>query len=296
MNLKSLPSFFDIHGHVNFEAFAEDRETVIKRALDAGVWLNVVGTQIDTSKAAVALAEKYEQGVYAIVGLHPIHTSKSYHDEQELGEGGKEFTSRGEIFDMAEYRKLALHPKVVAIGECGLDYYRIENQESGIEIQKEVFLRQIELTLDVKKPLMLHLRNGSGKSAYFEAFNILDSRFSIRDSNIRGNLHFFAGSIEEAKPFLDAGFTFSFTGAVTYPPRKGEKSGSYDEIIKYLPLDRIMSETDCPYVSPVPFRGKRNEPLYVQEVVKKIAAIRGEEFEKVRVQLAQNALNFFRIA
>ena len=267
--------FFDVHSHPNFADFDNDRDEVVRRALKNGVWLNVVGTQKDTSRAAVELAEKYE-GVFATVGLHPIHTGKSFHDKNELGEGGKEFTSRGEEFDYDFYKKLADNPKVVAIGECGLDYFRDTNKN-----QEEVFRKQIELAIEVKKPLMLHLRNGSGKSAYNDAFKLLAK-------NSRGNLHFFAGTIEEAKPFLDVGFTFSFTGVISF-------THDYDEIIKYLPLDRIMAETDCPFVAPVPHRGKRNEPAYVIETVKKIAEIRGADFEKVRAALRQNCLARFNL-
>lgn len=284
--------FFDIHTHPNFAAFNADRDEVMKRALQAGVCMNVVGTQTGTSKAAVDLAEKYE-GVYATVGLHPIHTGKSFHDKDEIGEGGQEFTSRGEEFDYDYYKKLASHPKVVAIGECGLDYYRSKNYELGImnegqKKQEETFRRHIELAIEVKKPLMLHLRNGFGRSAYRDAFSFLNSYFLLHNSWPRGNLHFFAGTIEEAKLFLDAGFTFSFTGVVTF-------ARSYDEIIRYLPLDRILSETDAPYVAPAPYRGKRNEPLYVQEVVKGIARIRHEDEETVREHLLKNARESFGI-
>lgn len=282
--------YFDIHAHPNFAAFEGDREEVIKRALEAGVFMNVVGTQKDTSRAAVELAETHE-GVYATVGLHPIHTGKSFHDKEEIGEGGQEFTSRGEEFNYEFYKRLASHPKVVAIGECGLDYYRSMDHESWTmeyEKQEEAFRKQIELAIEVKKPLMLHLRNGTNRSAYKDAFSILNSYFLIHNSWPRGNLHFFAGTIEEAKPFLDAGFTFSFTGVITF-------ARSYDEIIRYLPLERILSETDAPYVAPAPFRGKRNEPFYVIEVVKKIAEIRGEDVEKVREQLVRNAVSFFRL-
>ena len=280
--------YIDIHSHLNFAAFDTDREEVIKRALDAKVAMINVGTQKDTSKKAVELAEKYENGVYAIVGVHPIHTSKSFHDVQELGDGGKEFTSRGEAFDISYYKTLAQNPKVVGIGECGLDCYR-ESQDSGFKIQERVFRQQIELATEVGKPLMLHLRNGSGRSAYNDAFRILESCFLNRESSAGGNLHFFAGSIEEAKPFLDAGFSFSFTGVITF-------THDYNEVIRYLPLDAILSETDSPYVAPVPYRGKRNEPLYVKEVVKAIARIRGEDEEKVRVQILKNAEQLFGIS
>lgn len=280
--------FFDAHSHPNFAAFEGDREEVVKRALEAGVFMNVVGTQKDTSRDAVELAEKYE-GVFATVGLHPIHTGKSFHDKKEIGEGGQEFTSRGEEFDYDYYKKFAMHPKVVAIGECGLDYYRIEYGVLGIEEkQKSAFQKQIELAIEVKKPLMLHLRNGFGRSAYKDAFKILTTYNLQLTTRRPGNLHFFAGTREEAKPFLDAGFTFSFTGVITF-------ARNYDEIIRYLPLDRILSETDAPYVAPAPYRGKRNEPLFVTEVVKKIAEIRGEDVEKVREQFVTNTLSFFRM-
>lgn len=279
----------DIHAHVNFAAYDEDREAVIERALDAGVWIINVGTQKDTSKSAVELAEKYEKGVYAIVGIHPIHTDKSFHDEKELGSSGKElapsevegFTSRGENFDTIIYGSLANHPKVVGIGECGLDYFRCTPETE--KKQREAFSAQIALANEFKKPLMLHVRNGSGKSAYRDALEILKS-----EAKVSGNFHFFAGSWEEAKEILDAGFFLSFTGVITFVRQ-------YDEIIKNTPLDRIMTETDCPYVTPEPFRGKRNEPMHVREVVKKIAEIKGEDFEKVRETLLQNALQFFQI-
>lgn len=281
------PEYIDIHTHTNFSAFETDRDEVIKRALDAGVWLINIGTQKDTSAKAVEMANKYKEGVYAAVAVHPVHTGKSFHDEKELGEGGKAFTSRGETFDMEYYRKLAQDKKVVAIGECGLDFYR-ENQDSGFKIQEEVFRKHIELAIEVNKPLMLHVRNGSGRSAYREALSILKSYNLNLKSTLKGNFHFFAGTWEEAKEILDAGFSISFTGVITF-------THDYDEVIKNAPLDRILSETDSPYVTPKPFRGKRNEPLYVQEVVRAIARIRNEPFEQVRKQLVLNASRLFNL-
>ncbi len=275
MNPQSHFKYIDIHSHVNFAAFEKDREEVIKRARAAGVAMINVGTQKDTSASAVALAERYQEGVYAAVGLHPIHTAKSFHDEEELGTGGKEFTSRGEQFDYDFYKKLALHPKVVAIGECGLDRFRSLEVEK-FKAQEEAFRKQIELANEIGKPLMLHIRK-----AYQDAYDILKTT-----AKVPGNLHFFAGTIEDAKLFLGIGFSFSFTGVITF-------THDYDEVVRYLPLERIMSETDCPYVAPVPYRGKRNEPAYVVEVVKKIAEIRNEDFKKVRAQLIKNAHRFF---
>ena len=168
----------------------------------------------------------------------------------------------------------------------------MEQKKQGV-----AFRKQIELAIEVGKPLMLHIRNpstssgqaGIGRSAYLDAYHILNLYFNIHTSAPRGNLHFFAGSIEEAKPFLELGFTFSFTGVITF-------AKDYEEIIRYLPLDRILSETDSPYVTPAPYRGRRNEPLYVREVVKAISRIRGEDEEMVRSHIIKNAEKLFGIS
>ncbi len=314
------PKYIDIHSHVNFKAFDADRDAVICRALDGGTYVINVGTQIDTSRQAVELANKYEQGVYAIIGLHPVHTGVSYHDEQELGSIGKEstqlvdvgdvasprtnsasptfttgVTSRGESFDKDLYRELLKDPKIVGIGECGLDYYHLDNE--SIEQQKKMFIEQIELANEFEKPLMLHIRNNPEKvhptlkgtpqegnlNAYFDSLEILK-----KYAKVKGDVHFFAGNLEEAKAFLDFGFTLSFTGVITF-------THDYDEVIKYIPLDMIMSETDAPYVAPTPYRGKRNEPIYVKEVVKKIAEIKGLKEEEVAKAIMTNAKRVFGI-
>jgi len=283
--------YIDIHSHVNFKAFDEDRDAVIKRALDSDTWVINVGTQIDTSKKAIELAHKYREGVYAIVGLHPIHTDASFHDEEELGEEGAEFTSRGEIFDKEIYTKLLKDNKVVAIGECGLDYFRTES--GSIKKQKKTLIEQIEVANIVGKPLMLHVRNLPASrqviqnqpypNAYQDTLEILK-----KYAKVKGNVHFFAGTIEDAKLFLEYGFTLSFTGVITF-------TNDYDEIIKNTPLDMIMSETDSPYVAPVPYRGKRNEPSYVKEVVKKIALIKNLPEEEVAKVIIANAKRVFGI-
>jgi len=278
------PKYIDIHAHVNFKAFDEDRDAVIKRAFDNNTWLINVGTQVDTSKKAIEIAHKYKEGVYAVIGLHPIHTGAFFHDEKELGEGGKEFTSRGELFDKNIYRELLKDAKVVAIGECGLDYYHMD--EKTIEKQKQAFIEQIELANEFNKPLMLHIRNNPKNkniNAYTDSLNILKEY-----SKIKGDVHFFAGNIEDAKAYLDFGFTLSFTGVITF-------TNDYDEIIKNTPLYMIMSETDSPYVAPVPYRGKRNEPSYVNEVVKKIALIKNLSEEKVAEAIITNARRVFGI-
>ncbi|RJQ35556.1 TatD family deoxyribonuclease [Candidatus Parcubacteria bacterium] len=268
--------YFDAHTHPQFVAYDADREEVIKRALEAGVAMNVVGTQKDTSAAAVALAEKYD-GVYASIGLHPIHTSRSFHDAQELGEGNKEFTSRGEQLDFDYYKQLGSSEKVIAIGECGLDYYRVD--ESTKDVQFENFVKQIELANELRKPLMLHIRN-----AYDDAIELIKSH-----ARVQGDVHFFAGGWGVAKRFLDLGFTLSFTGVVTF-------THDYDEVVKNAPLDMILSETDAPYITPTPHRGKRNESMHIPLIVQRIAEIREEDPERVREQLLQNAQRVFSIA
>ncbi len=281
MNIK----YIDNHAHLNLNAFKDDYKDAVKRASDVGVQIINVGTQRDTSKRAVEIAE--ECGCYAIVGLHPVHTSKSFHDIQELGEGGQEFTSRGEVFDYEYYKSLALNPKVVGIGECGLDYFRTE--EGTKEIQKKVFEEQIKLAIELDKPLMLHIRSSNGTvDAYEDVLSILNTYYLIHHTRLRGDVHFFAGTNEIVDQFLELGFTFSFTGAITY-------GKNYDEVIKRIPLDRILSETDCPFVAPVPYRGKRNEPAYVVEVVKKIAEIKSLPFEEVAEQLLKNSKKLFGI-
>lgn len=277
--------YFDAHTHTNFVAYDADRDAVIKRSLGAGVGMNVVGTQLDTSRSAVALAEQYE-GVYATIGLHPVHTAKSYHDTKELGEGGKEFTSRGEVFDATAYEALGKSPKVIAIGECGLDYYRVD--ESTKDIQSKAFIDQIELANRLGKPLMLHIRDGSQtsvtSSAYEDSLEILKSH-----AKVRGDVHFFAGDWQIAKKFLDLGFTLSFTGVLTF-------THDYDEVVRNTPLDMLLSETDAPYITPVPFRGQRNEPLHVTKVVEAIAGLHGVSEQTAAAQLVQNAERVFGIA
>jgi len=285
------PTYIDIHSHVQFQAFKGEEDEVIRRALESDTWMINVGTQIDTSRASLALAQKYPEGVYSIVGLHPIHTTASYHDTKELGEGGKEFTSRGEVFDKDAYRELLKDTKVLGIGECGLDYYRLD--PDSIEKQKRVLIEQIELANEFGKPIMLHIRNNKEdktRNAYFDALELLKEHLDVKSlpAGRRGDVHFFAGGLEEAKAFLAFGFTLSFTGVITF-------THEYDEVIKHTPLDMIMTETDCPYVAPVPHRGKRNEPLYVREVVKRIAIIKGLPEDEVAKAIVNNTKRVFGI-
>jgi TatD DNase family protein len=278
-----MPKYIDIHSHVNFTAFDADRDLVIRRALENDTWVINVGTQADTSRNAVALAHKYPKGVYAVIGLHPIHTGKSFHDKQELGGEGQEFTSRGEVFDKNIYRELLKDTKVVALGECGLDYYHLD--EDSIKKQKEAFIAQIELANEIGKPLMLHIRD-----AYADALKLLKEH-----AKVKGVVHFFTGTLPEAQGFLDFGFMISFAGAITFSPKKDGTGSHTIEVVKNVPLDMILTDTDSPYVAPMPYRGKRNEPIYVKEIVKKIAEIKNLPEAEVAKAIVANAKRMFRI-
>ncbi|MEK7479311.1 MAG: TatD family hydrolase [Patescibacteria group bacterium] len=300
--------YIDCHTHVNFAAFKDDYKETITRAHEAGVFLVNVGTQKDTSRRAVEIANEYDEGVYATVGVHPIHTDVSHHDADELGSSiaVESFTSRGEDFDYEYYKKLALDKKVVAIGECGLDYAAFvrerrerlqkrasaetlsegglpqEDIEQKKEKQKEVFEGHIRLAGEVGKPLMIHCRD-----AFHDLIEVLISNSQFLISN-PGIVHFFSGTKEDAKKLLDLGFSFTFGGVITFVR-------DYDEVIRFIPADRILSETDAPYVTPAPYRGKRNEPAYVIEVVKKLAELKGISVEDMRNVIWENATKVFSL-
>jgi TatD DNase family protein len=288
---------FDCHSHVQFAAFKGEEEAVIARAQAAGVSVINVGTQADTSETAIALAHKYQTGVYAAVGLHPVHTTKSFHDEAELGggEAAKAFVSRGEKFDEQLYRRLAADPKVVALGECGLDYYRVTSVDAPTEDeweqiklrQKEVFLAHARIARDLGKALMIHCRPSKGTDdAYEDLLSLVAGDSSLQ--TVPKVLHFYVGSVAMTQKFLQAGFNFEFGGVITF-------AMSYDAQIKMIPLDRILTETDAPYVSPEPYRGQRNEPAYVTEVVKKLAQIKGVSYDEVAAATDANTRRIFNI-
>ena len=254
--------YIDAHCHLQFEQYAHDRDEIIERMGKEGVAGIVVGTDVDSSKEAIALAEKYEH-LYASVGLHPSHAGQ-------------------ELFSEKEMRALATHPKVIAIGECGLDYF---HSEISKEVQKEILQKHIALATTLDKPLIIHARSNKTDNAYQDLIAILKEA-KVKHPNLRGDIHFFAGTLIEAEAFFALGFTISFTAVITF-------SSDYDGIIKAIPLQSILSETDAPYVAPASRRGQRNDPLAVIDVVAKIAEIRGEDVESVRATLLANAEHLF---
>ncbi|KXJ99853.1 MAG: putative deoxyribonuclease YcfH [Parcubacteria bacterium OLB19] len=277
----------DTHTHLNLSAFNDDREEVLLRTREAGVAHINVGTKETTSQKAVEIAEAND-GAWAIVGLHPIQTTPGHHDEETVGENGQPFNSKGEIFNKDFYRELAKSKKVVGIGECGFDYFHTTPE--SYEVQEGAFIAQIELANELNLPLMIHTRDPkaggespTGRSAYEDVHSILKHY-----AKVPGNIHFYAGTYEQAKKFFELGFTVSFTGVITF-------AKVYKEVVQFVPLDLMHAETDSPYVAPVPYRGKRCEPMYVKEVVKKIAEIKALPVEEVQEQLLKNAERLYGV-
>jgi TatD DNase family protein len=269
----------DTHAHINFKDYKTDGDEVVKRALENGVWLINVGAEFETSKRAVEYSKNYPEGVFAAVGLHPIHLTQQKFKEKDL-----EFESKAEEFDEKIYRELASRPKVVAIGEIGMDYYRIKDDDLGIkEKQKEVFKKQIELAIELELPIMIHCRN-----AHADVLEILKSYILHLKSQPKGVIHSFSGNYKQAREYRKMGFKIAFNGIITF-------ARDYDKVILDTPLKDILIETDCPYLTPVPYRGKRNEPLYVIEVAKKLAEIKGISLEEVAEQTTKNAKELFKI-
>ena len=275
----------DTHCHLNFKAFKDDADEVIKRAHDAGVTRIInVGSQWDTSARGVSMAEERE-GLYAAIALHPIHLY-----EQEVDEEETHFTTRAEVFDYDKYKKLALESKkVVAIGECGLDYYHFPKGENIEEVKKkqaDSFQQHIDLATELNLPLIIHCRE-----AYDDLFQILNEAVKAGKLPGRGVNHCFLGTREQAKKFLNLGFYLSFTGIITFKNASPELL----EVVKETPLDKIMVETDAPYLAPHPYRGKRNEPAYVVEVANKIAELKEVDFKIVLDMTTKNAEYLFTI-
>ncbi len=286
----------DTHAHVNFAAFKDDAEETIKRALNDGVNMVLVGTQIDTSRQAVELANKFDQGVYAAIGVHPVHTYSQHLDEEESS-----FQTREEKFNSRDYRTFCQNPKVVGIGECGLDYFRLPeemkheagnmNHEQIKQLQKNAFIEQIKLAKELNKTLIIHSRSSKGTDdACLDILEIMKHETPNTQQTLRFVLHSYTGSPEVAKMFVDLGAYVSFNGIITF-----DKTGNQEAVLKVVPDDKIVLETDCPYLTPAPHRGKRNEPLYVQFVAQKVAQVKNLSIEKISELTTKNAKQLFNL-
>lgn len=262
----------DAHCHLNFHAFENDYDEVIKNAQVAGITKIInAGTQVSSSKWAVDLADKY-QNLYAVIAVHPHHADKA--DKTWL-----------------EYlEKLAKHPKVVGIGECGLDYYNYKS--NGIvdpELQKKVFLGHIALAHKLKLPLQIHSRDEKARE---ELLDILEAhKKDLPD--VPGMFHCIAGSKKTLKRILDLGFFTGFDGNVTYKGASPGEPLEIKELAQYVPIDRIVVETDSPYLTPLPYRGIRNEPKYAIITAQFLAKEKNVSFEKFVEQTDKNVYTIF---
>ncbi len=249
----------DTHAHLQWNKFDADRAEVIKRASDAGVSAILsLATDLTTSYQVVGLAEKFDN-VFAAVGIHPT-------DVKNAGPA-----------DLDKIHRLSEHPKVVAIGETGMDFYW---DETTAEIQKEFFSKQIELAVECDLPVVIHNRN-AGQAT----LNILGS---YQNQPVRGVFHCFDENADFARTVLDMGFYISFTGNITY------KNSILPEVSQFVPIERLLLETDSPFLAPLPKRGRRNEPGFVHLIAEKHAEIRGISFDSIARTTTENARRLFR--
>ncbi len=259
--MENLPELIDTHAHLDFPEFANAIPETLERAHHAGVMTVVtIGIDIQTSRKAATIAGNYDR-IYATAGIHP-HASFNL-----------------EARDLQELENIAADRRVVAIGEIGLDYFRDRQPHP---IQRECLTRQIELAIKIGKPAVFHIRD-----AWEDFFQITPDLAPALAPSI---MHCFSGDWQVARKCLDMGFYLSVPGVVTFP-----KAEPLHEVVRRAPLDRLLIETDSPYLAPVPYRGKTNEPAFVRHTAGKIAELRNEPFEKVALQTTQNAKAAFRI-
>ena len=264
------PVFIDSHAHLDGEQFQADRDQVIARARDAGLEAIVAignGDGPGSLDCGIKLAEQYDF-IYATVGIHP-HEAKLATDAA-----------------FSELQQLAKRPKVIAWGEIGLDYFY---DHSPRDLQQEVFVKQMELARAAKLPIVIHCRpSNEVDDAWQQCLELISQHWS--GSGLGGILHCFTGTWEHAKRALDLGFMISFAGNITFP-----KAQQIRDAAREVPLDRMLVETDCPYLAPVPHRGKRNEPAFVRETARQLGELRGLSTEEIGAQTAKNFYRFFSL-
>jgi TatD DNase family protein len=263
--------FVDSHAHLDGKQFDSDREHVIARAREAGVTTMVAignGDGPPELDAGIKLAEQYPF-IYATIGIHP-HEARLASDHA-----------------YSDMERLARHPKVIAWGEIGLDYHY---DHSPRDTQQQVFIRQMELAAAAKKPIVIHCRpSDNSDNAWDDCLQLMNEHWA--PNRIGGILHCFTGNWDQAKRALDIGFMISFAGNVTFPKAQQIRDAALE-----VPLDRMFIETDCPYLAPIPYRGKRNEPAFVKETARKIGELRGLSMEEVGEHTFHNFYNFFKIS
>ena len=262
--------FVDSHAHLEGHRFDADREAVIARAREAGIDMIVAignGDGPVNFDCGILLAEKYEF-IYSTIGIHP--------HEAKLADQA--------AFDRME--QLAKRPKVIAWGEIGLDYYY---DHSPRELQQQVFVKQMELARAAKLPIVIHCRpSDNSENAWDDCLRLISEQWV--PSGLGGVMHCFTGNPEQAKRSLDMGFMISFAGNVTFP-----KAQQIRDAARMVPMDRMLIETDSPFLAPIPHRGKRNEPMFVKEVARQLGELRGFPAEEIGVQTTQNFQRFFSL-
>ncbi len=270
----------DVHCHLNFNKFEEDVDDVIKDAFGKGVTTIVnTGTSIDSSQKAINLSEKYD-GLYAIVGIHPHHADKT--DEKFEGLPPADW--------IEQLEKLANHQKVIGIGEIGMDYFHYKS--NGVvtkEVQEEAFRKQIELSIRLSLPLQIHTR-----LAWDDTLSILtDYKKELQE--VPGMFHCFSGSLEFAKKVLEMGFYTGFDGNITYGGIPPGETTSLIDLVKYVPEDRILTETDSPFLSPQSLRGQRNVPGNIPLILDFIAKAKGISYNTLEAQIERNFRAVFKV-
>lgn len=279
----------DTHTHINLRAFKDDAADVIRRAHEAGVIVVNVGTQIDTSRQAVALLNDFKENVYAVIGLHPSHTyAHDYEDDEEV-----KFKTREESFDPELYQPLVKHERVIGIGECGLDYYRMPTDRDPQEIkslQRQAFEAQIKFALEHDKALCIHCRPSEGTNDAYEELLEIITKVKSENPNLRFEVHCYTGPLDLALKFIKLGGYIGLNGIITF-----DKTGRSEEVVKGVPLESIVLETDAPYLTPKSNRGKRNEPAYLPEVAAKIAEWKNISVDEVAEVTTANAKKLFNL-
>jgi TatD DNase family protein len=277
----------DTHAHLNFAAFEKDRNEVIQRSLDNGVWMINIGTNFETSKKAIEIAKRYKNGVFASMGLHPINLETGLIKRKIDNLEGDNFE---EWFDYKKYKGLAQSGKLVAIGEVGLDYYwkpkTTKKKELFKQKQKELLSQELELANELNLPVIFHCR-----VSHQDLIKFLSEQRTAGSKQLKGVMHGFVGTREQLQKYLDFGFYVGFNGIIF----KKIEGIDFLENIKNTPLERILIETDCPYLTPPQLGEQRNEPLYVKYTAQKIAEIKKVSFEEIKKITTDNARKLFSI-
>lgn len=280
------PFLIDTHCHIHFPPYNDDRTEVLARMREKNIWGITIGTGMVNSEAGLRFAEATE-GIWATVGLHPEHVTSDYHDENE-GEKPERDVTKEELVRIASSSK-----KCVAIGETGLDWYRIDegrDAEMAKAEQEKILCRHLLAAHELGLPLVFHCRESLGRLA-----EIMQDELNAGRKH-RGVVHSFTGTWDEAKALLDLGLYLGVNGIATFPLRKNQDpETAIDRTIERMPLERLLFETDAPYLAPNPYRGKRNEPAYVEEVAKHAAGVRGMTLDEIARQTTENAMELFRL-